>query len=36
VGSLYAGKFAQAGASVSAACRSDYDVVKIWRRYSVP
>ncbi len=28
VGSLYGGKLAQAGASVSAVCRSDYDVVK--------
>ncbi len=28
VGSLYGGKLSQAGASVSAVCRSDYDVVK--------
>lgn len=28
VGSLYAGKLAQAGASVSAVCRSDYDTVR--------
>ncbi len=28
VGSLYGGKLAQAGGSVSAVCRSDYNVVK--------